>query len=212
MRKIVSPAIFILGFILLSALNSHAAPPTDLFFVGGEYFLIGSRSCAQVNNFEEFGDNWSLPSPFGGTTRTAHLQGILNLNGDGSGTLTFFATQYIHQAVNGGATPLSRFRTPPQTACDVTYGVRPNGILEFTQLPGCLTLTTEGAGSGRYFTSGGEVLIFGTSTDGGVLLLSDTRPVKEVVWETDPEGNQIDREIYRECSRTYMAVRTSFRR
>lgn len=211
MRKTVSTALFILGFILLSAWNSHAAPPTELFLVGGEYFLIGSRSCAQVNNFMEFGGNWILPFS-GGTTRTTHLQGILNLNGDGSGTWTFFATQYIHQAVNGGATPLSRFRTPPQTACDVTYGVRPNGILELTQLPGCLTLVIEGAGIGQYFTSDGEVLIFGTSTNGGVLLLSDTRPVNERVWQTDSEGNQIGAVINRECSRTYTAVRTSFQR
>jgi hypothetical protein len=197
MRKSVAPAIFILGFILLSAWNCYAGP--GLSTIGGDYFTVGSRTCAYVNNFLDFGGNFTLPN-FGGTTRTGHFQGHLFLNEDGTGSWETNFTQYNHQSIDPGEIPLSFF----DETCDVFYEKLPNRLR--LTVSNCIATATAGAGKDTTWEIGEIFLTFSVSMNGEILLLSNTRPDIEIFWQIDPPGfeNNITKRV---CSRTLTAIR-----
>lgn len=194
MKKTMAFAISVLGVILLSALNCQAE--SGLSTIGGDYDFVGSRSCAYVNAYQDFGDNFSLPFS-GGTTRTGHYQGRLSLNKDGTGTWSSMFTQYYHQSVNAFQIPLASY----SETCDVSYEQLPNRLR--LNLANCFATTTDGYAKGTEWIVEDHSLTFGGSPDGDVLWLSNVRPAIERTWQPSAPSLVIERV----CSRTMMAVR-----
>jgi hypothetical protein len=205
MRKTVASAILIVGFILLSGWNCHAGP--GIYSVNGEYFIEGARSCAYVNNYQMFGENFVLPNS-GGTTRTGHYQGHLYLNGDGIGSLEVKFVQYYHQSIYPGQIPIAAFNE----TCAVSYEELPNRLV--LTMSDCYATTTAGSGIGTTWTLDPISLTFFASFNGDVLLLSNTsggaagQPAIERTWQPDYPNNVIERV----CSRSLSAVRINARR
>jgi hypothetical protein len=197
MRKTVAPAIIILGFILLSVWNCYGGPGTAT--IGGDYFTVGSRTCVYVNNFLDFGSNFTLPNA-GGIIRTGHFQGHLFLNGDGTGSWETKFTQYNHQSIDPGEIPLSYI----DETCDVFYEKLPNRLR--LTVSNCIATATDGAGIGTTWEIGDISLTFSVSMNGEILLLSNTRPDIEILWVIDPPGfeNNVTKRV---CSRTLTAIR-----
>lgn len=194
MKKTVVLAVFLLGFIVLPMLNCYAE--TGISSVGGEYFLVGSRSCAYVNNYQDFGANFSLPNS-GGTTRTGHYQGHLNLNKDGTGSFETRFVQYYHQSINPGQIPVAFY----DETCDISYEQLPNRLR--LNLSNCFSTTTAGFAIGTQWVVADTSLTFGISSNGDVLLLSNTGPVVERTWQPVSPSLVIERV----CSRSLTAIR-----
>ena len=197
MKKSVAPAIFILGFILLSAWNCYAG--SRLSTISGDYFTVGTRSCAYVNNYLDFEDNFTLPST-GGTTRSGHFQGHLFLNGDGTGSWQTRLVQYTHQLINPGQIPLAFYNV----TCNVFYEELPNRLR--LTVSDCIAIATEGFGAGITYEIEDISLTMGVSMNGEILLLSNTAPRIERTWQIDPPGNE-NNIVKRVCTRTLTAVR-----
>jgi hypothetical protein len=197
MRKSVAPAIFILGFILLSAWNCYAGP--GLSTIGGEYFIVGTRTCAYVNDYLDFGENFTLPYA-GGTTRSGHYQGHLFLNADRTGSWQTRIVQYNHQSIGPGQIPYAFF----DETCNVFYEQLPNRLR--LSVSDCFATATAGAGINTTWEIEDISLTFSVSMNGDILLLSNTSPAVETVWQIDPPGfeNNITKRV---CSRTLTAIR-----
>ena len=210
MRRIMVLAVSVLGVLFLSVPDGFAQP--GLRVVGGEYFVVGSRSCAYVNGYQDFAydeshNAYSLPTLYpstGGTTRTGHYQGSLTLNANGTGTWKMYTAQYYHQATAPGASPFRSFNS----TCDVSFEELDTGRLVLRILNGCVSTEVSGPTAGTKWVTDEETLTFGTSMGGDILLLSNTRPVIETTWDENAPSNVIERL----CSRTMMAVRRSISR
>jgi hypothetical protein len=193
MKKSVAPAIFILGFILLSAWNCYAG--SRLSTIHGDYFTVGTRSCAYVNNYQDFvGDNFTLPFD-GGTTRSGHFQGHLFLNGDGTGSWQTRFVQYNHQSINPGQIPLAFYNE----TCNVFYEELPNRLS--MTVSDCIATATAGFGKDITYEIEDISLTFGVSMNGEILLLSNTTPGIERTWQIDPPGYE-NNIVKRVCTRT----------
>jgi len=209
MRKAVAPAMFILGFILLSAWNCYA--DSGIAPIGGEYFIVGTSSCVNASGNQDFlhpyppnpPPDFVLPDA-GGTFHIAHYQGTLRLNGMGAGTLEYYLAQYHPASVYPGNQPFSAYQTVEP--CDVVYEELPNR-LNLKILEGCHEIVVAGFREGNEYETGERYLTFESSMNGDLLLLSKTRPTPETT--TNIQSGKV---INRLCSRTLMAVRVDARR
>ena len=199
MRKVVVPVLCILGFILMmSAVDTFAAPPTFLL-VRGTYYVVGSHSCVvSQDGFNTDDYSYSILTPLGGSMRTAHYDGYLNLNYDGTGTYDVHETQYIANNINQGSRPMGY----QQINCDVNYEKLNTGLFEIT-FSSCVGTNLAGVGFGNVTTYAPKTLSMAATPDGGVLVLSNTFPEVESFTRNVTPNNRL-------CSRTFTAVRQSF--
>ena len=202
MRISVAPAMFILGFILLSAWNCYAESGIATLF--GEYAFVGTSSCLEVKNQQDFLPDFEVPSA-GATLRTGHYQGILRLHGNGTGTWEYYFAEYSPEFIVPTRNPFGTFKTVEP--CDVIYEQRPNRVV-LTILEGCLSVMVAGRAVGRQTETGEMPLTLLSSMNGDTLLLSKTHPVIEEVIRNTATGLVTKRE----CSRTFTAVRVDARR
>ena len=200
MIKVSASALCASAIVLLSAVQVIAGPPTTRLH--GEYYVVGSRTCAYATGFgQDFGPNFSLPIN-GGTTRTGHYDGVLRLNGDGTGDFTFNFIQYYFQSISAGQLPIGAF----PGSCMVLYESLPSGLISLT-LTQCVGTGTAGAGNGSTWTNDDEVLTLAATMGGDVVVMSNTEPV---VGTTSLNGDSAFA-IRRICSRTFTGVRQSIR-
>jgi len=196
MKKMVAPALFILGFILFSECACYAE--SAISPLGGEYSFVGTSSCADVQNQEDiFPPDFVLPSP--GVMRIGHYQGDLHLNGDGTGTWEYFFSQYSPQFLDGGDQPFAAYQTV--LPCDVVYEQVQNRLVLHI-LSGCISEVVFGFRRGIQFETGQINLTFFSSMNGDTLLLSKTRPGVEEIKNLDT--GFVTKRL---CARTYTAIR-----
>jgi hypothetical protein len=70
MKRMLVAVLLVLAFLIASAKSPQAAPKGSNLH--GEYSMVGTRTCVQVNGGADFVlPNYSLP-PGGGSTRTTH--------------------------------------------------------------------------------------------------------------------------------------------
>ena len=200
MEKVSASALCISVFILLSAVHAFAGAPTAIT-LRGDYYLVGSRSCVYTNGGQEFLANFYLPSN-GGNTRTGHYEGVLHLNGDGTGNLNSNLIQYYLPAINAGQQTIGYW----SNSCEVSYEKLPNGFIIMNFIL-CEDTGEAGIGSGHIWVDDGINMNVAASGNGDVLLLSNTYPAIEHTTRLVPSFS----ELYRICSRTFTAIRQSIR-
>lgn len=206
-RSFYAPCISVI-FCLLAG-NALAAPPTSSPTLRGSYFVAGSRSCVYASNYLDFGANFQLGAS-GGTFRTGHYEGILQLNGDGTGSFDFKFIQYYssHPYVTPdpylgpGGYPIGSF----PGSCNVAYEQNTDGFLNVT-LSGCVSTGDAGSGIGTTWISSDESIAMAASGNGDMLILSKTDPIVETTYNELSPGLIIKRI----CSRTWTGIRLSIR-
>lgn len=207
-KKHVFAILVLMSAIAMSTVASAAPKGSNLH---GEYSLIGTRTCVQNStiNTNFSGPNFSLPN--GGTTRTAHYNGILKIYGDGTGQFTNKALQINHNTTSPGSGPTSGWTD----ICDVTYQADEDGTIQL-DFNNCVSTTLWPAGFTNSSDSG--PLSVTVSANGDTLLISNVglEPDVETSWTCgiDVSSGQPDCNIqinifYRICARSFTAIRLS---
>jgi hypothetical protein len=181
-----------------SATDVSAGSPSKKF-LRGEYSLNGSRECVYTNANDDFG-----PAPYfqlvtGGSKRTSHFKGVLQLHGDGTGSLNVEHLQINNQQVGVGGYPLTAF----EGLCEVNYQSVAHGTFKM-RISHCDGPITAGSSSGGTAGTVEEALSVAVSAEGDVLLLSGTDPQVETIWATSGGTTSYWKRI---CSRSAIAIR-----
>lgn len=196
MKRILIPVALGLALIISSAAYAMMFPPTSLF-LRGEYKLIGSREC--VYAVGDFGAAPYFSIPSGGSTRAAHYNGLLQLYGDGTGSLDVRLMQINHQQAFIGGTPLTVWHG----TCEVEYHDLADGTVEMSFL-NCEGPVTAGAGYPNVAGSDLDRMSVVVSAGGDILMVSDTEPFVETTSYTVGSTTYYTKRI---CGRTGIAIR-----
>ena len=204
-------ALLGLAFIIASTMFAQAAPKGSNLH--GEYSFIGTRTCVQASGGADFTlPNYGLPVPgLGGTTRTAHYNGILIFHGDGTGEFVDKVLQINHNAVGPGAFPTLGFTD----RCDTTYQGAEDGTIQLS-FHNCVA-TSHWNVAGVFSTSDVGPLSVTISGNGDTLLMSNVglEPDVETTWTCggvspgQPDCTQIISPQKRICARSFTAIRLS---
>lgn len=131
----------------------------------GQYALSNHFAC--VGSSQGFAENSSRLGD--GSSSTAATRGIVTYNGDGTGSVTEgHMLGVIHDATSAGKIPV--FQT--DYTCNLTYTVNPGLWVTFNRT--CNGKVVTGPLAGATYTSSGTQNTGQMSSDGTMILLSDT--------------------------------------
>jgi hypothetical protein len=219
-KKHVFAILVLMSAIAMSTVASAAPSGSNLH---GEYSLIGTRICVQnsATNSDFVVPNYQfLPQDkggIGGTTRTAHYNGILRLYGDGTGQFSNKALQINHNATAAGNFPSGGWTD----ICDVNYQAQAgeDGAIRL-DFVNCVsaTLWPNPPGVTVVSSSDSGPVSVTVSANGDTLLMSNVGSEADVetTWTCGIDGSsgqpdcniQINK-FYRICARSFTAIRLS---
>jgi len=174
--------------------------------LNGEYAFTQSRNC--VDTTEGFGPNFQLnPLPPPGTPGVHFIRravnsdrGIVQFNGDGTGTATVFTTQ-INLA------PVTFPVAESEATCNLTYSVSPDGTVSLQAA--CTGTTVAGGGAGNTFTITGVDVRRQIVQGNTALLHSPAHPPAVETITVTPPGAGAPFTFARVCTRSGITSKVS---